>query len=307
MIQEEKHIQKGIFLGLNAYLIWGLLPIYWKFLETTRAEIVLGHRIIWSFIFMLIFILITNKTRVFIEECKKVWKNKKTLLTITIASMIISVNWLIFIWAVQTDRVVQASLGYYINPLMSVLLGVFVLKERLSRAQLLSVILAGIGVTYLTFSYGVFPWISLALAISFAVYGLLKKLVAVNSTFSLALVTMVIAPFTLILLVYSEGWDLGFSEITLDTGILLSLTGVATAIPLLLFGASVRPLSLSMAGFLKYIAPTIMLVLGGFLYEEDFTTAHLITFVLIWVSLIIFMTTSVLQNRRRIISRSKMM
>lgn len=298
MTTEERNMKRGAIIGVSAYLIWGLLPIYWKLLDSVRPEIVLFHRIIWSFIFMIVFIVVTNKTKDFIEECKSIWQKKKKLLTITAASIIISSNWLIFIWAVQSDKVIQASLGYYINPLMSVLLGVFILKEKLSKAQITSFILAGVGVTYLTVSYGVFPWVSIVLATTFAVYGLLKKVVNISSIFSLAIETMVITPIALIFLISIAGWDLGFAGETVSTSIWLILSGVATAVPLILFGSAVLHLPLSLAGFLQYIAPTIMLILGVFLYGEDFTTSHFITFLLIWISLILFMVSSVRQNKK---------
>lgn len=298
MSDNEKNVKNGIIIGLSAYLIWGLLPIYWKWLENVSPEIVLSHRIIWSFIFMAFFILVTKKTNAFHAQCKEIIKSKKTMFAIIAASIIISSNWLIFIWAVQNDRVVESSLGYYINPLMNVLLGVFVLKEKLTKAQTTSFILAGIGVTYLTISYGVFPWVSLALASTFAVYGLVKKLVNLNATFSLTLETLIVTPITLIFLIYSSGIDLGFAHETATTNLLLILSGVATAVPLLLFGIAVLHIPLSLAGFLQYIAPTIMLLLGVFLYGEDFTTAHLITFTLIWISLILFMASSLKQHKK---------
>lgn len=298
MSEHEKNVKHGVIIGLSAYLIWGLLPIYWKWLENVRPEIVLSHRIIWSFIFMVFFILITRKTKQFFIQCKEIMKSKKTMFAIIAASIIISANWLIFIWAVQNDRVVESSLGYYINPLMNVLLGVFVLKERLSKAQITSFVLAGVGVTYLTISYGVFPWVSLALASTFAIYGLVKKLVNLNAAFSLTLETLIITPITVIFLIYVAGFDLGFANETATTNLLLVLCGVATAVPLLLFGIAVLHIPLSLVGFLQYISPTIMLFIGVFLYGEDFTTAHFITFTLIWISLILFMTSSIKQNKK---------
>lgn len=288
-----------MILGLSAYLIWGLLPMYWKLLDTTRADVVLAHRIIWSFLFMLIFLIATKKSKQFITECKRLWKHKQALCYLIIASIIISVNWLIFIWAVQHGHVIQASLGYYINPLVSILLGVIFLKEKLSPAQIFSVLLASIGVLYLTFSYGVFPWISLVLAVSFAIYGLLKKVVHMDAAFSLTLETLFITPIALFYLLIVFGYQLGFNISSVETNVLLILSGIATAVPLLLFGAAVLYLPLSTAGILQYIAPTIMLVIGVFLYDETFTRAHLFTFTLIWVSLFLFMSSSIKQNRTK--------
>lgn len=295
----EQNVKKGVLYGISAYLLWGFLPIYWKLLESASAGVVLAHRIIWSFIFMIIFIIVTKRLKVFIKECKRILHHKRTMLLITAASLIISANWLIFIWAVQAGHVIQTSLGYYINPLMSVLLGVLFLKERLTPVQIISFILAGIGVIYLTISYGVFPWISLSLAITFAVYGLLKKVVHISSVFSLAIETMIVTPAALIYLLTMFGSNLGFANGSASVNGLLMTAGIATAIPLLLFGSSVQYIPLSMVGFLQYIAPTIMLFIGIFLYGEEFTSAHLFTFTLIWISLILYMSTS-LQKKQKI-------
>lgn len=304
---QEQNIKKGIFYGISAYVIWGFLPIYWKLLERASADVVLAHRIIWSFVFMIIFIVVTKQLTTFMKELKKILHHKRTLFIITSASLIISANWLIFIWAVQAELVVQASLGYYINPLMSVLLGVLFLKEKLSPAQIISFILAGIGVLYLTISYGVFPWISLALAITFAVYGLLKKVVHISSTFSLAIETLIVTPIALLYLLVMFGGNLGFvnGAGSVSVNLLLMAAGIATAIPLMLFGSSVQFIPLSMVGFLQYIAPTIMLFIGVFLNGEAFTSAHLFTFSLIWISLILYMSSSLQHKKKKETKRQK--
>src|SRR5699024_6836517 len=160
-------IKRGLTTGISAYLIWGLLPIYWKLIEHVHAGAVLAHRIIWSLVFLLIFMAFRKELHAFFTECKKVLQNKRTTLIVVGCSIFISLNWLLFIWAVQSDYVIQASLGYYINPLMSILFGVLFFKEKLSSAQIIACLLAAVGVFYLTFSYGVFPWISLSLATSF--------------------------------------------------------------------------------------------------------------------------------------------
>lgn len=288
----------GILYGIAAYLLWGLLPMYWKLIDEVEADVVLAHRIIWSFVFMLLFIIFTKRAEAFLAECKRIWQHKKTLLTITAASLIISLNWLIFIWSVQHGFVVQASLGYYINPLVSVLFAVVFLKETLTKGQVVASILAGIGVVYLTFSYGVFPWISLALAVTFALYGLLKKIVNINSSFGLAIETLIVTPIACLYLLFAVGGSFGFLPSAMDSNLLLIAAGVATAVPLLLFGYSVLYIPLSMAGFLQYLAPTIMLCIGVFLYHEPFTVAHGITFTFIWVSLILYMMSS-LKGRRK--------
>lgn len=295
----DSKVKSGIIIGIVAYLIWGFLPIYWKLLDNVPSGAVLAHRIIWSFVFMILYILMTKQSSLFIQQCKEIFLNKKVLLTITAASFVISLNWLTFIWAVQHDFVVQTSLGYYINPLISVVLGMFFFKEKLSKAQVFSVVLAGIGVAYLTIDYGTFPWVSFALAITFATYGLLKKIANVSAVFSLAIETLLVTPIALIYLLYTFGVGIGFGHATLSKDIFLLFSGVATAIPLLLFGMAVISIPLSMSGFLQYIAPTLMLFIGVFLYGEAFTTAHIITFSFIWVSLFIYMTSSIRIQKRK--------
>lgn len=295
----DKNIKSGVLFGLGAYIVWGLLPIYWKLLEDQRADLVLAHRIIWSFIFIFIFIIVTKKYKPFIYELKSLIKHKKKLLYIILASIVITFNWLTFIWSVQQNFIVQTSLGYYINPLVSILLGVIFLKEKLSKAQVLSCFLAAIGVIYLTVSYGIFPWISFILATSFALYGLIKKVVNIDSAFSLAIETLIVMPIALIYLITATGFSLGLNENTIDINILLFISGIATAVPLLLFGHAVLHMSLAMTGMMQYIAPTIMLILGVFFYGEEFTLTHLITFILIWISLSLFMYSSITQNKRK--------
>ncbi|MGY0693338.1 EamA family transporter RarD [Virgibacillus sp. FSP13] len=283
---EEK---MGIIYTAFAYLLWGFLPIYWKLVKTVPAGEILAHRIVWSFLFMVVVILLLRKSSGFIAECKVILKDKKKLLGITFASIVISINWLTYIWAVNNDHVIQASLGYYINPLVSILLGIIVLKERLTRKQLLSFVIAGIGVINLTVSYGVFPWVSLLLAVSFGLYGLLKKTVDISAMFGLAIETLIVTPIALIYLLAIPNGAFAFNNIFTSTSLLLIGAGVATAVPLLLFASGAKQIPLSMVGFLQYIAPTIMLILGVFLYHETFSTAHLLSFSLIWIALIIYM------------------
>lgn len=290
---QETNTKYGLSLGFAAYILWGFLPIYWKLLESFRADVVLTHRIIWSFIFMILFILFTKKSDLFIAECKNLLQEKKKIIYIAFASVLISGNWLIFIWAVQNDYVVQASLGYYINPLVNILLGVIFLQEKLSNAQKLSFLLAAIGVTFLTFSYGVFPWVSLSLAFSFGFYSLFKKLVQIDSAFSLIIETFFVTPIALVYLFIMFGPSIGITSAHTAIDItLLLFSGIATAVPLLLFGYAVLHLPLSLAGILQYIAPTIMLFIGVFLYKEAFTLAHFITFLCIWIALILFVSSS---------------
>ncbi|RDW20473.1 EamA family transporter RarD [Oceanobacillus chungangensis] len=286
---KSESLKLGIFYTISAYILWGFLPIYWKLVDDVPAGEILAHRIIWSFVFMVVLVLLTHNWSSFIQASKQMFHNRKQLIGITLASILISINWLTFIWAVNSEHVIQASLGYYINPLISILLGVIVMRERLTRRQILSFILAAFGVLYLTFSFGVFPWISLLLAISFAFYGLLKKMVNVSAMFSLTIETMIVTPIAFIYLLLLPENIFSFTSPTSLTNVVLIGGGAVTAIPLLLFAVGAKHIPLTMIGFLQYINPTIMLVLGVFLYDETFTSAHLIAFLFIWSALIIYM------------------
>ncbi|MGM8366514.1 EamA family transporter RarD [Virgibacillus sp. W0181] len=293
MINSHK---SGILFALSAYLLWGFLPIYWKLVDDVPADTILAHRIIWSFVLMAVVVLSLRKGSEFTQACKRLLKDRKKSINMLAASLIISMNWLIFIWAVNSEHVIQASLGYYINPLVSILLGIIVLKERLSKRQLFSIILAAIGVLNLTFSFGVFPWVSILLAVTFALYGLFKKMVDLNSIFSLTIETMIVTPIALIYLSFFSNGTVAANTPQPLTFVLLIGTGLATAAPLLLFGSAVRSIPLSMIGFLQYLAPTIMLLLGVFLYEETFSPAHLVSFIFIWIALFIYMGSSLKQH-----------
>ncbi|MCT2538227.1 EamA family transporter RarD [Aquibacillus koreensis] len=285
---ENKTLKIGIAYAAGAYILWGFLPIYWKSIHDFSAGAILAHRIVWSFVFMVFLLLASKKWHAFMQECKLIVRDKKKLFGITMASIVISVNWLIFIWAVNSDHVIQASLGYYINPLISIVLGMLVLKEKLNAWQIFSFILAGIGVIYLTFNFGVFPWISIVLAFSFGLYGLLKKIVDINSVFGLTIETLIVLPIAVIYLIVNQINLGGLPQTWTMNHLLLLFSGIATAVPLLLFASGAKRIPLSMVGFLQYFAPTLMLILGVFLYHETFTQAHLIAFICIWTALLIY-------------------
>ncbi|WP_249869385.1 EamA family transporter RarD [Oceanobacillus saliphilus] len=288
---DRRQSKIGILYTFSAYLLWGFITLYWKQIDYVPAGQILAHRIVWSCAFLLILIIVWGKWRPFIQECRAILHDKKRLFGITAASIVISMNWFLFIWAVVNGHVLQASLGYYINPLISILLGVVILKEAVSRGQTISFILAAAGVIYLTISYGVFPWVSLLLAITFALYGLLKKTVDIGAVFGLTIETLIMIPIALIYL-----WTVSENSFTIQpiftvTNLYLIGAGIATAVPLLLFSSGAKQIPLAMVGFLQYITPTMMLVLGVFLFNEPFTQAHLITFILIWFALFIYMTS----------------
>ena len=285
---EKKEQKSGILLGLAAFMLWGVLPVYWKSLSSFAAEEILAHRVVWSFVFMAVVLLATGQLKSFWTEVRQIAGHRKRVLGICAASLMISINWLVFIWAVNANRIVETSLGFYINPLVSVLLGVLVLKERLSFWQTAAFSLAGAGVLVLTLQFGTVPWVSLLLAGSFAVYGLCKKMVNISAVTSITLETLLISPWALLYLVYLEqsgSGSVAFSE--LKTMLLFVGTGVVTATPLLLFSGSANRLPLTMIGFLQYLSPTIALLIGIMVYHEPFSGTHAVAFGCIWGALVL--------------------
>ncbi|MFC4620515.1 EamA family transporter RarD [Camelliibacillus cellulosilyticus] len=277
----------GALAAVFAYLLWGVLPIYWKLIDGVSAEAILANRIIWSFVFMIFIIFVTRNYSALIADVRELIHAPSRLVIIISASVIITINWYTFIWAVNHGHVVESSLGYYINPLVSVLLGILFLKEKLSMWQMVSFGLAVIGVLIMTIHAGTFPWISLVLALSFGVYGLLKKIVHLKAMTGLAIETLIMTPIALLYLFLFTNYS--SSGYTTPGLILLIIgSGIVTAIPLLLFAAGANRISLTMVGFFQYIAPTLMLILGTLLYHEPFNHEDLIAFILIWASLILF-------------------
>jgi chloramphenicol-sensitive protein RarD len=286
-------MNKGIWNGLGAYILWGFFPIYWKLLHQVPALQVIGHRIVWSFVLLIIFVLLTKQ-----------WAPLRSTLTskiigiYTIAAILLSINWLIYVWGVNAGFIVETSLGYFINPLLSVLLGVVFLRERLRTMQWFPVTLAAMGVIYLTLSYGRLPWIALSLAFSFGIYGLVKKLAPLGSLYGLTLETAIVLPIALIYLTFVEFQGAGaFFHEGILTDLLLISTGLVTSIPLLLFASAARQIPLTVIGILQYIAPTLQFLIGVFLYHEPFDQSRLIGFSLVWLALIIFWLENYLANR----------
>ncbi|MFE8704176.1 EamA family transporter RarD [Cytobacillus sp. FJAT-54145] len=286
---ENQELKMGIIYAAFSYFLWGILPIYWKLLYHVNADEILANRVLWSFVFMVIILTFTKKLGAFTNTLKGFKENKKQLLALVVASLLVSCNWFIYIWAVNTDQMIEASLGYYINPLVSVLLGMIFLKEKLSSAQYTSFVLATIGVLILSVSYGKFPWISITLAVSFGLYGLAKKLIKVDSAVGLTLETLAVTPIALIYItwLFIQG-NQSFLAVSFTTDLLLIGAGAATALPLLYFSKGAQRIPLSMLGFLQYIAPTLTLILGVFVYEEHFTKHHLLAFMFIWTALTIY-------------------
>lgn len=287
-------MSKGIWNGLGAYVMWGFFPIYWKFLQEVPALQVIGHRIGWSLLLLVGVILATNQWKTFRSAALA----PKVIGIYAIAGVLLSINWLIYVWGVNSGFIVETSLGYFINPLISVLLGVVFLRERLRTLQWIPVGLAAAGVLYLTVTYGRLPWIALSLAFSFGIYGLVKKLAPLGSLYGLTLETALVFPFALLYLAFAQTVGTGaFLHQGVLTDLLLIGTGVVTSIPLLMFASAARQIPLTMIGILQYIAPTLQFLIGVFLYHEPFDQSRLIGFSLVWLALLIFWVENYLANR----------
>ena len=288
-------MNKGVGYALAAYIFWGFLPIYWKFLNHVPAQEILMHRIAWSFVFLLL-----------VLSYKRYWswlsalKDWRVLLTFLASSLLLTVNWGLYIWAVNAGYIVEASLGYFINPLVNVVLGLLFLRERLRRGQWLAVAFAVVGVGYLTITYGALPWISLTLAFSFGTYGLLRKTAKLDALAGLSLETaLLFLPAAGYLIWLQVNKTAVFLHTDPISNVLLIFTGVVTAVPLLWFALGARQVPLTTMGVLQYAAPTLQFLIGVFLYHEPFTHDRLIGFSFIWVALAIYSVEMVINGRRQ--------
>lgn len=289
-------MNKGVLSGVAAYLIWGFLPIYLKSLQSVPALQIMLHRVVWAFAFVLILVLVRRRLAGIFQSLR----NRRVILAYTLTAILLAVNWLVYIYGVNSDQVVETSLGYFINPLFSVALGVIFLRERLRFTQWLPIGLATVAVIYLTLQYGSLPWIALALAFSFGMYGLIKKIAPLSAMDSLFVETGILFLPALLYLLFSENQGAGaFGHQGWQLSILLAFSGVVTALPLLLFGRAARSIPLSMLGILQYIAPTVQFLLGVYLYQEDFSGSRLVGFAMIWLALLIFSLEGFYQRRKR--------
>jgi len=287
--------RQGVLLGITAYMIWGSFPVFFKALEGATPIEIVCHRITWSAAFL--FVLVSAR-----RQLPKIWGSvldRSILLTLCGSTLLIATNWLVFLFAIQRGEVLQSSLGYFMTPLVSVFLGFVFLRERLTFWQSTSVLFAFVGVLNLTFYQGQFPWIALTLAISFSLYGLLRKLAKVESMIGLTVETLLLAPISLAYLVYLSYQQQGaFLSGSPQLNLLLPVSGVVTAIPLLLFVGAARRLRLSTIGFLQYITPSMHFILAVGLYGEPFSRSHLFSFLFIWAGLGIYSVDAILQNTR---------
>jgi chloramphenicol-sensitive protein RarD len=288
----------GIAYGVGAYVIWGLLPIYWRWLDAASAFEILAHRAIWSLLFCLLFLAYQKQLRTTFV----LLKNPRTFSLLALTSLLLSANWAIYIWSVSVDRVVEAALGYYITPLVAVTFGVLVLKEKLRRLQIVSVSLATVGVVILTVAYGHIPLIALGLAVSWGSYSLIKKRLNAGALETLSIETLVafIPNFAFLIHLINKheaqfGQDLGFS-------LALFSAGLFTVIPLLMFNAATTRLPLTVTGLLQYITPSIMFLVGIIVFHEPLPVAKIIGFIFIWVALT-FLGTDLVKSSRSVNQR----
>ncbi len=291
----SRETRLGLLYGTLAFLIWGLTPIYWKLLQHVPAAQILAHRIVWGLVVVAGWMSLRGRW----PDLLAAVKQPRTVAALTLSTVFIAVNWGLFVWAVNADRVLATSLGYYINPLVNVVLGLVVLGEKLNRRQWVAVSLAAAAVSILTIRQGHLPWISLVLAVSFGFYGLLRKTVRADAVVGLTFETMALAPLAVVFLLFEKQRGVaafGHQGSTVD--VLLVVAGAVTVVPLILFTLGVRRIPLSTAGLLQYIAPTCTFLLAVFLYDEPFTAAHAVSFALIWTALGIY-TFDIRQRFRR--------
>ncbi|MBA6340720.1 EamA family transporter RarD [Colwellia sp. MB02u-10] len=296
-ISEKTALRGGIISAVSAYTMWGVAPLYFKLIDHINADEILVHRVVWSTVLLILVVLLTKRSRNFIATITQ----PKIVMRLTISATLLAVNWFMFIWAVNNGHLLDASLGYYINPLFSVALGVIFLGERLRPWQLFAVGLAFIGVMIQLFMVGSLPMISLALAATFGTYGLLRKTMPLDSFVGLLIESLMMLPIALIYwLVFLKTSTTNMLDNEMSLNMLLVCTGIVTTAPLLCFSAATKRMTLTALGFFQYIGPSIMFILATFYYQEPLYFAKLITFACIWTALAIFSFDSVKARRRAI-------
>jgi chloramphenicol-sensitive protein RarD len=287
---DSREARAGILFGVAAYVWWGVVAVYFKIVRAVAPLEILAHRIVWSFIFLLATIAVLRRW----PQLALVFAKRRTLALLAVSTTLIAVNWFIYIWAVTNNRMIEASLGYFINPLVSVVLGFFALNERLQGRERIAVLLAAAGVLWLTFGAGLFPWISLALAVTFALYGLVRKVSGVTAIEGLMIETALLLPLAFAYLMFRlDANVLAFGHMSRSLDLWLLAAGPITAFPLLWFAAAVRRLRLSTIGLLQYISPTIQFALAVMVFDEPFGSERLIAFILIWCAIVVYSTANI--------------
>ena len=300
MTDSHARARAGILMGLGAYFLWGVLPLYFKAIVHVPALEIVSHRIIWSLFFLGALATLWKKW----APIKAAVTNPRVAMILLVTAALIGINWLVYIYAVVTGHVLEGSLGYYLNPLVNVLLGTILLKERLTAFQKGAVLLAAAGVAVLAAGAGDALWISLTLAASFALYGFVRKVAPVDAIEGLSIESAFLAPLAIGWIVWLQQSDQGHFLIDLPTDLLLVLGGALTAIPLLLFTAAARRLPYSTLGFLQYVAPSLQFLLAVLVFGEPLTTAHIICFAAIWTALAIFVFEGIRSGRKAMLETS---
>jgi len=292
--KDISELNTGLLYAIFAYAIWGLFPLYWRLLQAIPATQITAHRVIWSWLVLTAVILLSKQWRSFRSAA-----NLRVLVSYSISAVLISINWIVYIWAVNANHIVETSLGYFINPLLSVFFGTVFFKERLRPLHWLSLGCATLGVIYLTFHYGRVPWIALVLASTFSLYGLVKKLAPLQSLFGLTLETAVLVLPAVGYLLYCEHNGNGsLTSSDLRTYLLLFIGGIITAGPLLMFASAAQRIPLTLIGMLQYIAPTLQILLGIFFFHEPFSSTQLTGFTMVWIALAIFVVEGFRQRQK---------
>ncbi|MBW2031190.1 MAG: EamA family transporter RarD [Deltaproteobacteria bacterium] len=300
MTEREQTQRQGPLFGVayagSAFLIWGFSPLYWRFLSDVPALETIMHRTLWSFVLLFPILLLQRRW----QEFSGVFKNGRLFLLLMGTTGLVSLNWFIFIWAINHKHVLQASLGYYISPLINVLLGMVFLKERLRRAQTIAVILATIGVVHLTVRYGEFPWIALGLAFTFGFYGLIRKTAPVGAIVGLTVETLILSLIAVVFLsrLFVAGTG-AFLNTSTPITLLLMGTALVTAVPLLLFNLGARRIHLTTLGFMQYIVPSLFFLIAVFFFKEGVSVGQIVTFLFIWTAVAIYSIDSAVQYRHR--------
>ena len=289
--------RQGVLFAIAAYTIWGVAPIYFKLLAAVPAAEILSHRIIWSFILVFGLILLTSR----LERLKPILRHRPTMLKLVLATVLLAGNWFLFIWAVNADRILDASLGYYINPLLNVAIGMAFFGERMRRMQWVAIAMAVTGVMIQIVSFGEVPWIALVLATSFSVYGGIRKRLPVDSITGLWLETLILLPVVLIyMLFFANSMAVDMSQNSWTLNLLLIAAGIVTTVPLLCFTAAAQRIRYSTLGFFQYIGPSLMFIVAVWLYKEPLAAEKLVTFGMIWAALALYsIDTIIFQSRSK--------
>ncbi|MEM9103125.1 MAG: EamA family transporter RarD [Pseudomonadota bacterium] len=284
---------QGLMFGLGAFLWWGLAPIYFKQLENESAWTILSHRVVWSCLLLLLAAKIFRSSL----QLKSLFTNKKLGITLALSTFLIGFNWFLFTWAVINERILETSLGYFINPLVNVIFGLVFFNDKLRPLQWIAIVIAALGVLYQVILVGYLPWIALGLALSFACYGLVRKKIPVDALSGLTVESLLLLPFALVFFIVQTGWPSTTSLAHNDFNLWLLLAGLITIVPLFFFNKATKLLSLPTLGILQYIAPSIAFSIAVFIYNEPLTEEKMLTFILIWVGICLYSFDTLKQRK----------